>query len=74
MILEDYHQQGSVIYISKPLFMAAARGTAHGAAIETVILLRECPPSVAENYAVAVRDTNAVLLKKQQQQQLARAE
>ena len=44
-----------------------------GAAIETVLLLRHCPSSVAENYAVAVRDMNAVLLEKQQQL-LARAE
>jgi hypothetical protein len=36
-----------------------------GAAMEAVILLRQCPPSVAENYAVAVRDINAVLLEKQ---------
>ena len=41
--------------------------------METVLLLQQCPPSVAENYAVAVRDINAVLLKKQQQL-LARAE
>ena len=40
--------------------------------METVILLRQCPPSVAVNYAVAVRDMNAILLEKQQQ--LARAE
>jgi hypothetical protein len=43
-----------------------------GAAMETVLLLRQFPPSVAENYAVAVRDMNAVLLEKQQQL-LARA-
>jgi hypothetical protein len=41
--------------------------------METVLLLRQCPSSVAENYAVAVRDMNAVLLEKQQQL-LARAE
>jgi hypothetical protein len=35
-----------------------------GAAMETVLLLRQCPPGVAENYAVAVRDMNAVLLEK----------
>ena len=34
--------------------------------METVLLLRQCPPSVAENFAVAVRDMNAVLLEKQQ--------
>jgi hypothetical protein len=44
-----------------------------GAAMEAVLLLRKCPPSLAENYAVAVRDMNAVLLEKQQQL-LARAE
>lgn len=44
-----------------------------GAAIETTLLLRQCPPSVAENFAVAVYDKNAVLLDKQQQL-LARAE
>jgi hypothetical protein len=41
--------------------------------METVLLLRQCPPSVAENFAVAVREMNAVLLEKQQQL-LARAE
>jgi hypothetical protein len=44
-----------------------------GAAMETVILLQQCPPSVAENYAVAVCNINAVLLEKQQQL-LAQAE
>jgi hypothetical protein len=37
-----------------------------GAAMEAVLLLWKCPPSVAENYAVVVRDVNAVLLEKQQ--------
>jgi hypothetical protein len=37
-----------------------------GAAIETVLLPRQCSPSVAENYAVAVRDMNVVLLEMQQ--------
>jgi hypothetical protein len=41
--------------------------------METVLLLWQYPPSVAENYSVAVRDINAVLLEKQQQL-LARAE
>jgi len=41
--------------------------------METVLLLRQCPSSVAENFAVAVCDMNAVLLEKQQQL-LARAE
>ena len=35
-----------------------------GAAMEAGLLFRKCPPSVAENYAVAVRDMNAVLLEK----------
>jgi hypothetical protein len=38
-----------------------------GAALETVLLLWQCPLSVAENYAVAVHDMNTVLLKKQQE-------
>ena len=38
-----------------------------GAAMETVLLLGQCPPSVAENFAVAV-------LIEKQQQLLARAE
>jgi hypothetical protein len=41
--------------------------------METVLLLGQCPPSAAENFAVAVRDMNAVLIEKQQQL-LARAE
>ena len=41
--------------------------------MEAVLLLRKCPPRVAENYAVAVCDMNAVLLEKQQEL-LARAE
>jgi hypothetical protein len=44
-----------------------------GAAMETVLFLWQYTPSVAENYSVAVRDMNAVLLEKQQQL-LARAE
>ena len=44
-----------------------------GAAIEALLLLRKCPSSVAENYAVAVCNINAVLLEKQQEL-LARAE
>jgi exonuclease VII large subunit len=43
-----------------------------GAAMGTVLLLRQCPPGAAENYAVAVRDMNAALLEKQQEL-LARA-
>ena len=41
--------------------------------METVLLLWQYPPSIAENYAVAVCDMNVVLLEKQQQL-LARAE
>jgi hypothetical protein len=41
--------------------------------METVLLLRQCPPAVAESFAVAVRDMNAVLIEKQQDL-LARAE
>jgi hypothetical protein len=44
-----------------------------GAAIETVLFLQQCPPTLAENYAIAVRDINAALLEKQQEL-LARAE
>jgi hypothetical protein len=32
-----------------------------GVAIETVLLLWQCPPALAENYAVAVRDMNTGL-------------
>ena len=38
-----------------------------GAAMETFLLLRQCSPSIAENYAIAVRDMNAMLLEKQQE-------
>ena len=41
--------------------------------METVLLLQQCPPSVAENFAIAVCNMNAVLIEKQQQL-LARAE
>jgi hypothetical protein len=44
-----------------------------GAALEAVLLLRKCPLSIAENYAIAICDMNAVLLEKQQDL-LARAE
>jgi hypothetical protein len=58
---------------SRSRFHGRGEEMVKGAAMETVLLLRQCPPSVAENYAVAVRDMNAVLLEKQQQL-LARAE
>jgi hypothetical protein len=48
-------------------FYSHSEEVVKGAAIEAVILLRKCPPAVAENYAVAVHDMSAVLLKKQQQ-------
>jgi hypothetical protein len=35
--------------------------------MEAVLLLRQCPPGIAENFAVAVRDMNAALLEKQQE-------
>jgi len=44
-----------------------------GAAIKTVLLLQQCPLTLAESYAVAVCDINAALLEKQQEL-LARAE
>jgi hypothetical protein len=37
-----------------------------GAAMEAV-LLQQCPPSIAENFAVAVRDMSTALLEKQQE-------
>ena len=43
-----------------------------GAAIEAVLLLRQCPPSIAENFAVAVRDISTVFVEKQHEL-LARA-
>ena len=58
---------------SQSRFHSCGEEMVNGAAMETVLLLRQYPPSVAENYSVAVRDMNAVLLEKQQQL-LARAE
>ena len=58
---------------SRSRFHGRGEEMVKGAAMETVLLLRQCPPSVAENFAVAVREINAVLLEKQQQL-LARAE
>jgi hypothetical protein len=57
---------------SRSRFHGRGEEMVKGAAMETVLLLRQCPPSVAENFAVAVRDMNAVLLEKQQEL-LARA-
>jgi hypothetical protein len=36
-----------------------------GAAMEAVLLLRQCPLGIAENFAVAVCDISAALLEKQ---------
>ena len=38
-----------------------------GAVMEAVLLLRQCPLSLAEGYAVAVRNMNAILLEKQRE-------
>jgi hypothetical protein len=35
-----------------------------GAALEIVLLLRQCPPSIVENFAIVVCDMNAILLEK----------
>jgi hypothetical protein len=43
-----------------------------GVAMETVLLLQQCPPSVMENFAMVVYDTNVILLEKRQEL-LARA-
>jgi hypothetical protein len=52
---------------SRSRFHGCGEEMVKGAAIETVLLLRQCPLSIAENFAVAVRDMNAVLLEKQQE-------
>ena len=51
---------------SRSRFHGRGEEMVKGAAMEAVLLLRKCPPSLAENYAVAVRDMNAALLEKQQ--------
>ena len=56
---EHHHQQG-LLDTSRSRFHGRGEEMVKGAAMETVLLLRQCPPSVAENYAVAVRDMNAV--------------
>jgi hypothetical protein len=53
--------------LSRSRFYGHEEEMVKGAAMETIILLQQCPPSVAENYIVAVRDMNAVLLEKQQE-------
>jgi hypothetical protein len=50
--------------MSRSRFHDCGEEMVKGAAMETVLLLRQCPLSVAENYAVAVRDMNAALLEK----------
>jgi hypothetical protein len=52
---------------SQSRFYSCSKEMVKGAAMETVLLLWQCPPGVAENYAVAVRDMNAALLEKQQE-------
>jgi hypothetical protein len=42
--------------MSRSRFHGCGEEMVKGAAMETVLLLRQCPLSVAENYAVAVRD------------------
>jgi hypothetical protein len=59
--------------ISRSRFHGRGEEMAKGAAMETVLLLRQCPPNIAENFAFAVCDMNAVLIEKQQQL-LARSE
>ena len=59
--------------VSRSRFHGRGEEMVKGAAMESVLLLRQCPPSIAENFAVAVRDMNAVLIEKQQQL-LARSE
>jgi len=49
--------------MSRSRFHGRGKEMVKGAAMETVLLLRQCPPSVAENYTVAVRDMNAALLE-----------
>jgi hypothetical protein len=58
---------------SRSYFHGRGEEMVKGAALESVLLLRKCPPGVAENFAVAIRDMNAVLLEKQQNM-LTRAE
>jgi hypothetical protein len=53
--------------LSRSRFYGRGEEMIKGAAMETVLLLRQCSPSVAENSVVAVRDMDAVLLEKQQQ-------
>jgi hypothetical protein len=69
----EHHCLARAPNTSRGRFHGRGEEMVKGAAIEAVLLLRQCPPSAAENYAVTVRDMNAVLLEKQQQL-LARAE
>jgi hypothetical protein len=55
---------------SRSRFHGRGEEMVKGAAIETVLLLQQCPPSIAENYAVAVRDMNVVLLARAEETRL----
>jgi hypothetical protein len=57
---------------SKSRFHGRGEEMVKGAAMEAVLLLRQCPLGIAENFAVAVRDMSAALLEKQHEL-LARA-
>jgi hypothetical protein len=56
---------------SRSRFHGRGEEMVKGAAMETV-LLQQCPPDIAENFAVAVRDMSAAVLEKQHEL-LARA-
>jgi hypothetical protein len=57
---------------SRSRFHSRGEEMVKGAAMETVLLRRQCPPGIAENFAAAVRDMSAALLEKQHEL-LARA-
>ena len=50
---------------SQSRFHRCSEEIVKGAAMETVLLLQQCPPTLVENYAVAVYNINAALLEKQ---------
>jgi hypothetical protein len=53
--------------LSQSCFYSCSKEIVKRAAIKTVLLLQQYPLSVAENFAVAVCNINAVLFEKQQQ-------
>jgi hypothetical protein len=57
---------------SRSRFHGRGEEMVKGAAMETVLLLRQCLEDIAENFAVALRDMSAALLEKQHEL-LARA-